>query len=124
MRVFKTKAFARFSKQEGITDEAPCDAIRRAEKGLIDADLGGDVIKQRLAREGQRKSGATAASCCSGGVSERSSPTASPRRDQATIRPDELTALRTLADVMLGLDDESRAAALMNGTIVEIRCHG
>jgi hypothetical protein len=45
MRVFKTKPFARFSKQEGITDEDLCDAIRRAEKALIDADLGGGVIK-------------------------------------------------------------------------------
>jgi hypothetical protein len=57
MRVFKTKAFARFSKQEGITDDALCEAIRQAEKALIDADLGGGVIKQRLARKGQGKSG-------------------------------------------------------------------
>ena len=33
------------------------DAIARAEKGLVDADLGGGVLKQRIARPGRGKSG-------------------------------------------------------------------
>jgi hypothetical protein len=45
MRVFKTKPFARFVDHEEIADADLCDAIRRAERGLIDADLGGGVIK-------------------------------------------------------------------------------
>jgi hypothetical protein len=56
MRVFKTKPFARFAGHEGIDDDVLCDAVQRAENGLIDANLGGGVIKQRLAREGQGKS--------------------------------------------------------------------
>jgi hypothetical protein len=57
MRVFKTKPFARFADHEGIADADLCDAIRRAEEGLIDADLGGGVIKQRIARKGARQIG-------------------------------------------------------------------
>ena len=57
MRVFKNKAFARFAKREGIPDVELCEAVRRAENGLVDADLGGGVIKQRLAREGKGRSG-------------------------------------------------------------------
>jgi hypothetical protein len=34
-----------------------CDAIERAERGLVDADLGGGIIKQRVARTGQGRSG-------------------------------------------------------------------
>jgi hypothetical protein len=49
----KTKPFARFAGREGIADEELCEAVSQAERGLIDADLGGGVIKQRLAREGQ-----------------------------------------------------------------------
>ncbi len=56
MRTFKTKSFARFADREGITDAALCEVTRRAESGLIDADLGGGVIKQRIARPGQGKS--------------------------------------------------------------------
>ena len=56
MRVFKTKWFVRFARQERISDESLWDAIKRAQQGLIDADLGGHVIKQRVARVGQGRS--------------------------------------------------------------------
>jgi hypothetical protein len=57
MRVFRTRWFARFAKTEKITDDRLADAIARAERGLIDADLGGGLIKQRVARPGKGKSG-------------------------------------------------------------------
>ena len=57
MRVFKTRAVARFCKSEAITDGQLTDAIARAERGLINADLGGGLIKQRVARPGKGKSG-------------------------------------------------------------------
>ena len=39
VRVFKTRGFSRFMRKEGITDDALRDAVARAERGLIDADL-------------------------------------------------------------------------------------
>jgi len=57
LRIFKTKSFVRFARRERISDASLCEAIRRAERGLIDADLGGGVIKQRVARAGQGRSG-------------------------------------------------------------------
>jgi hypothetical protein len=51
MRIFKTRWFARFAKRENIDDDRLADAIVRAERGLIDADLGGGLIKQRVARD-------------------------------------------------------------------------
>ncbi len=57
MKVFKTKWFDRFSRKNGIDDRSLREAIERAENGLIDADLGGGVIKQRIARKGQGRSG-------------------------------------------------------------------
>ncbi len=48
MRVFKTKGFARFARQEAISDDALEKAIRQAEHGLIDADLHGGLIKLEL----------------------------------------------------------------------------
>ncbi len=56
MRVYVTKAFGRYAKAEGIRDDRLTDAIARAERGLLDADLGGGVIKQRVARPGQGRS--------------------------------------------------------------------
>ena len=57
MRIFKTKWFVRYIRQEHISDHGLRDAIERAERGLVDADLGGGVIKQRVARTGQGRSG-------------------------------------------------------------------
>jgi hypothetical protein len=56
VRIFKSRWFQRFARKEGIADAALQEAAGRADKGQIDADLGGDVIKQRIARRGQGKS--------------------------------------------------------------------
>jgi len=57
LRIFKNKVFTRFAKKSGLEDSALCAAIENAENRLIDADLGGGVIKQLIARKGSGKSG-------------------------------------------------------------------
>jgi len=57
LRIFELKGFAKFARDEKITDESLAEAIARARRGLIDVDLGGGLIKQRVARKGQGKSG-------------------------------------------------------------------
>jgi hypothetical protein len=57
MRTFKTKWLVRFVRQEQVTDKSLREAVRCAERGLIDADLGGGLIKQRVARKGKGRSG-------------------------------------------------------------------
>jgi hypothetical protein len=57
LRIFKTKVFTRFARRERISDAQLRAAVARAERGLVDADLGGGVVKQRVARPGQGRSG-------------------------------------------------------------------
>jgi hypothetical protein len=57
VRIFRNKPFTRFARKVRITDAEPCEAVANVERGLIDADLGGGVIKQRIARKGGGKSG-------------------------------------------------------------------
>ncbi len=57
MRIFKTKSFVRYARRLRIKDSSLREAIARAERGLVDADLGGGIIKQRVARTGQGRSG-------------------------------------------------------------------
>ena len=57
MRIFKNTWFNRFARRAQIDDKLLTEAIARVEKGLIDADLGGGVIKQRVAKPGMGKSG-------------------------------------------------------------------
>lgn len=124
MRIFKTKPFARFADHESIDDAALCEAIRRAEKGPADADLGGGVIKQRIARKGQGKSGGFRSI-----VLFRQGETSFfvygfAKSDRDNIRKDELKAFRALANEMLALDAAALTAAMSNGTIMEVICDG
>jgi hypothetical protein len=57
MRAFKTKSFRKFADKEGIDDDALRETVSDLLQGKIDADLGGGVIKQRIARQGEGKSG-------------------------------------------------------------------
>nr|VFK13411.1 MAG: hypothetical protein BECKLPF1236B_GA0070989_104710 [Candidatus Kentron sp. LPFa] len=57
MRIFKSKEFIRFARKENISDTKLCKAMRDAADGRIDADYGGGVIKQRVARTNEGKSG-------------------------------------------------------------------
>ena len=56
MKVFQNAWFGRFARKEEISADALWDTVERAENGQIDANLGGGVIKQRIARPGKSKS--------------------------------------------------------------------
>ncbi len=124
MRTFKTKVFARFADREGMDDAALRDAVRRAGQGLIDADLGGGVIKQRIARKSQGRSGGFRSI-----VLFRKGQLAFfvygfAKSNRQNLRRDELRAFQLLADEMLKLDESGLQAALANGTIIEVTNDG
>jgi hypothetical protein len=56
-RVFRTRTFSRWMRKAGLTDAALCAAVAEMEQGLIDADLGGGVVKKRVALPGRGKRG-------------------------------------------------------------------
>src|SRR3546814_18686209 len=57
VRVLKNRPFARWAKSEKLTDKALCAAVREIESGLIDARLGGFLLKKRVAKAHKGKSG-------------------------------------------------------------------
>lgn len=58
-RVFKTKYFHRWMRKTELTDQSLCQAVSEMQAGLIDAELGGGVLKKRVALPGRGKSGGT-----------------------------------------------------------------
>lgn len=124
MRVFKTRPFVRFARREGIDDTALCDAVRRAEQGGVDADLGGGVIKQRIARPGQGRARGFRSIVLFRRGERAFFVHGFAKSRQATLRPDERKAFQALADALLGLDDAAVTAAMANGTIMEVRDDG
>jgi hypothetical protein len=121
-RIFKNKPFGRFARRANLSDTALCKAISEAERGLIAAVLGGDVIKQRIARPGQGKSGgfrplivfrAGARAFFVHGFA----------KNEHNVPEAELVALKKLASELLSYDDERIAKAIASGALTEIHCH-
>ena len=124
MRVFKTKPFVRFAGREGIDDTALCDAVRRAEQGVVDTDLGGGVIKQRIARPGQGRARGFRSIVLFRRGERAFFVHGFAKSRRANIRRDERKAFQALADELFGLNDAEVVAAMANGTIMEVRYDG
>lgn len=121
MRVFKNKWFIRFARKQRIDDKALCEAVARAGKGLIDADLGGGVIKQRIARPGEGRSGGFRSLVLFRSGERAFFVYGFAKSGRSDIGPDELRAFRELAGDMFGYDDGALARALRSGAITEVK---
>ena len=122
MRIFKTKTLAKFTRQNGIDDEDLAEAVERAVRGLIDAELGGQVIKQRVARPGQGKR--SGFRMIIGIRSDRAIFLfAFAKNERENIDKAELMTLREIVASFLNADDRTIAQALNDGTLVEVQ-HG
>jgi hypothetical protein len=122
LRVFTTKVFARFARKERLDDRQLCEAIARAERGLVDADLGGNLIKQRVARSGRGRSGGYR-TVVAFRASQRSVflyGFAKSERDNIDDR--ELADLKKLARHYLGYSDAEIAMALQQTELREVTC--
>jgi hypothetical protein len=122
VRIFKTKTLAKWARQNGVPDASLVAAIERAMKGLIDADLGGLIIKQRVARPGQgRRSGFR---MLIGFKSDRSVFVFGfAKNERENIDNAELTTLREIAGAFLNAGEVKIAQALKDGTLIEVK-HG
>src|SRR6478672_1014901 len=56
-RVFMTRHFSRWLGKMDLSVEALCRSVEEMERGLIDANLGGGIIKKRVALPGRGKRG-------------------------------------------------------------------
>ena len=119
-RVFLTKVFVRFAVRENISAEALRQAVLRADRGLIDANLGGGVIKQRVARTGSGKSGGYRTIILYRLASKAIFVYGFAKKDRANIDDRELREYRDSGRMMLSYDDLAVAEMLLSGKWREI----
>ncbi len=120
MRIFKTKWFTRYARRSRITDESLKEAIARAHRGLVDADLGGGVIKQRIGRAGEGRSGGYRTL-----IGYRVNARAIflygfAKNERDNITPDELMTLREIGETWLTADAVELNQALQDGALDEV----
>jgi hypothetical protein len=120
VRIFKSKWLTRYARRERIADESLREAVERAERGLVDADLGGGIIKQRVARAGQGRSGGYRML-----VAYRAGERAVflygfAKRERENIDEDELLTLREIGAAWLAADAGQIARALGEEALQEV----
>ena len=122
MRVFATKVFARFARKERLDDKRLCEAVTRAERGLVDADLGGNLIKQRVARPGGGRSGGYRTVIAYRASQHSVFLHGFAKNERDNIDDRELDDLKKLARHFLHYTDEQIATAVQQTELKEVFC--
>lgn len=119
-RVFKTRHFNRLMKS--LDDRALCDAIEEMMQGLIDADLGGYILKKRVALGGKGKRGGARTIVATNKGNRWFFVFGFAKNEKANISAKELAALKDMAGFLLGRTDGELNEAVAEEELVEI-CH-
>jgi len=120
MQIFKTRAFARWAGADGLADEALASAVAEMERGLIDAHLGGQVVKKRVALPGRGKRGGTRTLVAFKQGEKAFFVYGFAKNERANISDKELKALKLLAKELLNYPAASMTKAIKAGELIEI----
>ena len=118
--VYKNKFFARFARKARISDADLWKAAQLAERGVIDADLGGGVIKQRIARPGEGKSGGSRSIILFRKGDRAVYVYGFEKKDLSNIRADDLQLFRDLAKEILAYSTAEMEFAVRAGEFAKI----
>lgn len=121
-RAFKTRYFSRWMRKTELTDVALCQAVAEMADGLIDADLGGGVVKKRIGLAGRGKRGGARTIVATNKGSRWFFVFGFEKNARASIARDELEALQEIAQELLDRTESQIALAVTDGTLEEI-CH-
>jgi len=124
VRVFKTKWFARFARREGVNDKKLVVAIQEAEDGLNDGDLGGFLIKKRVARVGAGKRSGYRTIIVYRAKKRAVFVYGFAKSAADNINDVELSEYQRLAQIYLGFSDADIEKALKAGELQEVNYHG
>ncbi|MCE7764741.1 type II toxin-antitoxin system RelE/ParE family toxin [Pseudomonas putida] len=122
MEIFKRRDFARWQAAHKLTDEMLCQAVHEIRRGLIDASLGGELFKKRVAAQGTGKRGGYRTLLCARIGKRCVFLHGFAKSDKANITLQEQKALRFAGKVFLDLSPLALCRALQSGVLMEVCC--
>ncbi len=122
MAVYTTRWFDRWARKQGLTTLSLCAAVREMRAGLYDADLGGGLLKKRIARTGQGKRGGFRTLVATNKGTRWMFVYGFPKNERSNIDKDEEDALKQLAAHLLALTAQALGQAERAGELMEVHC--
>jgi hypothetical protein len=109
-------------RKSGVLDTALCAAVIEMTRGLIDADLGGGVVKKRVSLPGRGKRGGARAIVATNKSDRWFFLHGFAKTERENVSAEELKALQKLAADYLGRSPADLNALVEEGAMQEI-CH-
>lgn len=106
-----------------LTDAVLCAAVEEMAAGLVDADLGGNVVKKRVSLPGRGKSGGARTLVATNKGTRWFFVFGFEKNERANIGDSELEALKGIATDLLTRTAAQLALAVEDGSLQEI-CNG
>ena len=119
-KILKLARFSRWLKKVGLSDTDLCNAVDEMASGLIDADLGSNIYKKRIALPGRGKRGSTRTLLASNLGDRWFFMFGLEKNDRENFTPAEMDAVRKLAREYLAMTDETLDSAVRQGIFVEV----
>lgn len=123
MNVYKTRWFDRWARKEGLAASSLCVAVHEMMQGLVDADLGGGLVKKRIGRPGQGKSGGYRTLVATNKGDRWMFVFGFPKNERSNIDKDEAEALKKLATHLLSLTTQALDTAQRAGELIKVDCN-
>ena len=118
--IAKTKYFTKWAKQAGVADEALLQAVTEMGHGLVDADLGGGLVKKRVALRGQGKRSGSRTIVATNKRNKWIFIFGFEKNERGNITVKELEALQSLAKDLLGLSELQLQIYIESGRLIEV----
>jgi hypothetical protein len=122
MAVYQTRWFDRWARKQGLTMPGLCSAVREMTAGMYEANLGGGLLKKRIARPGQGKSGGFRTLVATNKGNRWVFIFGFPKNERSNIDKDEEEALKKLAAHLLSLTTQELDKAQRAGELMEVDC--
>jgi hypothetical protein len=120
MRIFKTRWFDRWAAKEALSEQALETAVVEIAQGLIDARLGGQIVKKRIGIDGRGKSGGMRTIVAFKVEDWAFFIYGFAKNQRSNIDEKELKALKLLAAHLLEYDQKALDKALKARELVEV----
>ena len=122
MSIYKVRWFSRWARKQGLSDAALCEAVKEMAEGQYEADLGGHLLKKRIARPGQGKSGGFRTIVATNSEGRWFFVYGFAKNERSNIDDEEEAALKKLAKTLLTMAPAALAKAEKAGEVTKVNC--